>query len=114
MSFKGQVPVIEFCHRDVSRMFVTSRRPQSRVSLDQIHPFPFREPNRRHGTVEISAWAQRGSWHLGRLSRSTCYCSFTVTPGLVGRIPERDGSWTLLSEELKPQIEAGEEATEKW
>jgi len=30
-----------------------------------------------------------------------------------GRIPERDGIPTLLSEELKPQIQIGEEATKK-
>ena len=50
---------MEFCHRD-SRMFITNRRLEPRSLLDQIHSFPFREPNRRRGRSVTSDEIQVG------------------------------------------------------
>src|SRR6266851_4439426 len=88
LSFKGQAPVMEFCHRD-SRMFITNRRLEPRVLLDQIHSFPFPEPNRRRGRSATSDEILSETSVPDSLEDhcGVCHSSFIVTSRLAGGIP---------------------------
>ena len=111
LSFKGPAPVMEFCHRD-SRMFITNRRFEPRVLLDQIHPFPFREPNRRRGLSAASEEILSATLVLTAWRIIAEYMSFLVHRHVrvARKIPGVTGA-RRCSAKNSPEIQVGEAAT---